>query len=77
MTRTRAATAERDSFREFVNAVLALSDDPEPTNVERYLEASRALEETQRSRQTRPRARARSEGVRAVVQREERAARTV
>jgi hypothetical protein len=33
-------------FRRFVDAVVALSDDPKQTNVERYLEASRALEES-------------------------------
>jgi hypothetical protein len=39
------------AIRAFVDAVLALSDDPEPENVERYLVASRALEES-RSRKT-------------------------
>jgi hypothetical protein len=37
--------------RVFVEAVLALSDDPRPENIDRYLVASRALEDT-RSRRT-------------------------
>jgi hypothetical protein len=48
------------AFRRFVEAVAALSDDPAPENLERYLEASRALEESRRrpppSRGRRPRA---------------------
>jgi hypothetical protein len=34
------------AVRAFVAAVLALSDDPQPDNVERYLVASDALEES-------------------------------
>jgi hypothetical protein len=34
------------AVRRFVDAVLALSDDPRPDNVERYLLASRALEDS-------------------------------
>jgi hypothetical protein len=44
MTPAQLETAERTAFQQFVAAVLALSDDPEPANVERYLEASRTLE---------------------------------
>ena len=44
MTPAQLESAERTAFEQFVAAVLALSDDPEPANVERYLEASRALE---------------------------------
>jgi hypothetical protein len=38
------------SVRRFVEAVLALSDNPRPENVERYLVASRALEDSRSSR---------------------------
>jgi hypothetical protein len=48
-------------IREFVDAVLALSDDPGPANLERYLAASRELEESQQqaapAREVRTRAR--------------------
>jgi hypothetical protein len=37
---------ELSAVRRFVEAVLALSDDPRPDNVERYLVASRALEDS-------------------------------
>jgi hypothetical protein len=67
MTRDRLAPAEQGAFRQFVDAVLALSDDPEPANVERYLEASRALEESRHARKARPRTRARTGGARAAV----------
>jgi hypothetical protein len=33
----------------FVDAVVAFSDDPGPANLERYLRASRSLEESRRS----------------------------
>lgn len=46
MTRARPAPAERIAFRQFADGVLALSHDPGPTNLERYLAASRALEES-------------------------------
>ena len=36
--------------RQFVQAVLALSDNPGPENIERYLAASRALEDSSSSR---------------------------
>jgi hypothetical protein len=36
------------AVRAFVDAVLALSDDPQPENVERYLVASHALEDSMR-----------------------------
>jgi hypothetical protein len=38
------------AFRRFAEAVAALADDPAPDNLERYLEASRALEESRRRR---------------------------
>jgi hypothetical protein len=41
------------AIRAFVDAVLALSDDPEPENVERYLVASHALEDSDSTRQPR------------------------
>jgi hypothetical protein len=53
MTRARLTRAERVAFRQFVDAVLAFSDDPGPANLERYLAASRSLEESRRARQTR------------------------
>lgn len=37
----------------FVEAVLALSDDPRPENIDRYLLASRALEDTRSTRKPR------------------------
>jgi hypothetical protein len=40
----------KHDIREFVDAVLALSDDPGHANLERYLAASRELEESQRPR---------------------------
>jgi hypothetical protein len=43
------------AVRAFVDAVLALSDDPQPANVERYLVASHALEDSRSM--TNPRAR--------------------
>jgi hypothetical protein len=68
MTRARpASSAEQTAFRQFIEAVVALSEDPEPANVERYLAASRELEESQRSRQTPPRARRRTRGAGAAV----------
>jgi hypothetical protein len=36
--------------RAFVEAVLALSDDPRPENIDRYLIASRALENSRSSK---------------------------
>jgi hypothetical protein len=39
-------SAQRQAFREFVEAVHAFSDDPGPFNLERYLAASRTLEES-------------------------------
>ena len=41
----RPPTANRDALRQFVDAVVALSDEPGPANLERYLAASRSLEE--------------------------------
>jgi hypothetical protein len=47
------AREERNSVRQFVDAVLAFSVDPGPANLERYLAASRSLEESRRPKQTR------------------------
>lgn len=52
----------------FVDAVVAFSDDPSPTNLERYLRASRSLEESRRSEENR-RKRARTARPRMVPQR--------
>jgi len=38
--------AQRKALHDFREAVLAFSDDPGPFNLERYLAASRALEES-------------------------------
>jgi hypothetical protein len=57
MTPARLVSAEQAAFRRFADAVRAVSDDPGPENVVRYLLASRALEE---SRPTPPRARRRT-----------------
>jgi hypothetical protein len=46
MTRRRL-TPER-AFRLFADAVVAFTDDPGPENLERYLAASRLLEEARR-----------------------------
>jgi len=56
MTRDQHTRAERNAFRQFVDAVVAFSEDSGPANLERYLAASRSLEESRRSRETRPRA---------------------
>jgi hypothetical protein len=47
----------KDEARAFVDAVLALLDDPKSANVERYLVASRALDDS-RSRRKAPTSRA-------------------
>jgi hypothetical protein len=46
MTRARPAPAERIAFRQFADGVLAFSQDPGPTNLDRYLAGSWALEES-------------------------------
>jgi hypothetical protein len=43
----------RRAQRLFAEAVLAFSDDPGPANLERYLAASRGLEESRRARRGR------------------------
>jgi hypothetical protein len=45
---------QASAVRRFVGAVLALSDDPRPENVERYLVASGALEDSRSRRKPRP-----------------------
>jgi hypothetical protein len=52
MTRDRLGPAEQSAVREFVDAVLALSDDSGPANLERYLAVSRALDESRRPRES-------------------------
>ena len=68
MSRAGLTPPERGALQDFVDAVLALSDNPEPANLERYLAASRSLEES-RSGQTPPPARPRTRGSRAVARR--------
>ena len=46
--------AEPSAVDRFVEAVRALSDDPRPENVELYLVASRALEDSRLSETPRP-----------------------
>jgi len=46
--------SELGAVRRFVEAVRALSDNPQPENVERYLVASRALEHPRGRRKPRP-----------------------
>jgi hypothetical protein len=55
MRRARPEPAHPDAVRKLVAAVVALSDDPGPVNVERYLAASRALEESRPKRARRAR----------------------
>ena len=47
------ASPEPSAIRRFVEAVLAVSEDPQPETVERYLVASRALEESRSRRKPR------------------------
>ena len=54
--------AHQAALREFVEAVLAFTDDPGPANLERYLAASRGLEEPPQAEPARPRARPRAKG---------------
>jgi hypothetical protein len=44
--RIRLASSPRTAFRRFVDAVHAISDDPSPANVVRYLAASQELEKS-------------------------------
>jgi hypothetical protein len=55
--RARLEPPKAGAVRELINAVLALSDDPAPGNVERYLAASQALEDSRPPRRTKARAR--------------------
>jgi hypothetical protein len=43
------ATGDRGALQQFVDAVLAFSDEPGQANLERYLAASRSLEEARLS----------------------------
>lgn len=56
---TGVLDTSRRVLRQFADAVLAFSDEPGPENLERYLAASRALEESRRARRTPPQANAR------------------
>jgi hypothetical protein len=60
MSRTRL-TAER-AFRLFAEALQAFSDEPGPENLERYLAASRLLEESRRPRLSQARDRVDAKG---------------
>ena len=62
--------AARRAQRLFADAVLAFSDDPGPANLERYLAASRGLEESRRAPRKRPRVRARTGSAGAIVRRD-------
>jgi hypothetical protein len=46
------APRARSAHRQFLDALLAFSDDPGPTNLVRYLAASRDLERSKRPGQT-------------------------
>jgi hypothetical protein len=59
MARSQPAPPKPAALQSFVEAVVALSDNPGPENLERYLAASRALDE---SRPARVRARSRTKG---------------
>jgi hypothetical protein len=54
---TRRRPTPEQAFRLFADAVAALGDDPGPENLERYLAASRLLEETKRAPRPTPPAR--------------------
>jgi len=47
----RAPLSHEAAVEHFVDAVVAFSDDPGPANLERYLRASRSLEESRSPRQ--------------------------
>jgi hypothetical protein len=49
MTRARLGPPDQAAVRQFVDAVLALSDNPGPANLQRYLAVSQELEESRRS----------------------------
>jgi hypothetical protein len=55
--RAKVPRPKSSAIRDFVDAVHALSDEPSPANVVRYLAASRALEVPQPTRRTRAQAR--------------------
>ena len=64
MTRGRPMAPEQGALEQFVDAVLTLSEDPGPATSERYLAASRELDESRRSRES-PTQSARAPAVRA------------
>jgi hypothetical protein len=51
MRRAGLGPAEQSAVREFVDAVHALSADPGPANLQRYLAVSRELDESRRPRE--------------------------
>jgi hypothetical protein len=53
MTCARLVPGERRAFRQFVDALRALADDPGPASLDRYLRASLALEKSRSAVQTR------------------------
>jgi hypothetical protein len=53
LDRLRGIAEEGEAVRRFVEAVLALSDNSRPENVERYLVASSALEDSRSRRKPR------------------------
>jgi hypothetical protein len=59
---TRARLAPDRAFRLFAEAFVAFADDPGPENLERYLAASRLLEESRRARLSQARARVDAKG---------------
>jgi len=50
----RAPLSHEAAVEHFVDAVVAFSDDPGPANLERYLRASRLLEESRRPNRRKP-----------------------
>jgi hypothetical protein len=60
---------DRRALQDFIDAVHALSDDPRPANLERYLGSSRALDESRRSRQPAPAGGSRPKGARGSTRR--------
>jgi hypothetical protein len=51
----RDPLSHQAAVEHFVDAVVAFSDDPGPANLERYLEASRSLEESRGGQERRKR----------------------
>jgi hypothetical protein len=66
MTHPRLAPPEESALQDFVEAVLAFSDEPDPANLDRYLAASQSLDASrlpeQKASRPRPRTRRASAG---------------